>query len=128
MAEKNQIKILIVDDEKDICEYVKKKFIEKGFTVFCCLSGPEAIDLVQRERPQIILLDIVMPESSLDGIATLKRIREIDNLTQCIMVTKLDDKSKVDEALSLGAVDYIVKPVRLDVFLKTVEKAAERIK
>jgi DNA-binding response OmpR family regulator len=104
-------KILVVDDEHDVCDMLEKFLTLKGYEVYTALSGEEALDLVKKKKPHIVLLDIKMPE--MDGIECLKRIKEIEQEVGVIMITavKQDDVGK--KAMELGAYDYITKPLSL---------------
>jgi DNA-binding NtrC family response regulator len=113
-------KILVVDDEIDVCDFVKNFFEERGVKVFTALNGAEAVSVVQRERPNLILLDIKM--KGMDGLATLRQIKELDKDAKVIMVTALEDQDKMEEAYKLGAVDYITKPLILDYLEEAVAK------
>jgi len=106
------IKILIVDDEIDVCDFVKNFFEERNFKVLTALNGSEGIRLLHREKPDIVLLDIKMKE--MDGIETLKRIRKIDKKIKVIMVTAVEDEDKMEAASRLGAYKYIKKPLVLE--------------
>ena len=100
-------KILIVDNEKDTCDFVQNFFSQRGFKVFCALNGHRALEIVRKESPHIILLDIRMGEMS--GIETLKKIRGIDKAVRVIMVSAVDEQDKMDAARELGAERYITK-------------------
>jgi len=113
-------KILVVDDEHDVCDFVKNFFEERGYSVLTALDGDTALDLMKKERPELVLLDIKM--KGMDGIAALKHIKDIDKDVKVIMVTALEDPGKVDEACRLGACDYITKPLILDHLEQAVEK------
>ncbi|MFA5147081.1 MAG: response regulator [Candidatus Omnitrophota bacterium] len=113
-------KLLVVDDEHDICDFVKNFFGERGFQVFTALNGDEALALVKKEKPEIVLLDIKM--NGMDGIATLKHLKAIDRNIKVIMVTAMEDQDKMNEACRLGACEYITKPLILDHLEQTVEK------
>ncbi|MBU0604965.1 MAG: response regulator [Candidatus Omnitrophica bacterium] len=113
-------KILVVDDECDICDFVKNFFQERGYEVFTALCGEDAIELSKKEKPELILLDIKM--KGMDGIATLKHLRAIDRKQKIIMVTALDDQDRMDEASKLGACDYVIKPLMLDYLENAVER------
>jgi DNA-binding NtrC family response regulator len=113
-------KLLVVDDEHDICDFVRNFFRERGFQVFSALNGEEAISIAKKEKPEIVLLDIKM--EGMDGIATLKYLKEIDRNLKVIMVTALEDQDKMDEASKLGACDYITKPLILDYLEQAVER------
>lgn len=113
-------KILVVDDEHEICDFVKNFFQERGFSVFTALSGEDALSITKSEKPGLILLDVKM--NGMDGIATLKHIKEIDKNMKVVMVTALEDQDKIDEACRLGACEYITKPLILDNLERVVEK------
>ena len=113
-------KLLVVDDELDICDFVKTFFKDRGFNVFTALSGEEALSIAKEEKPDIVLLDIKM--KGMDGLAALKHIKESDRNIKVIMVTALEDQDKMREAYKLGACDYITKPLILDYLEQTVLK------
>jgi len=102
-------KILIVDDEKPVCDMLEKFLIKKGYETVIALSGEEAIRKVNEERPHLILLDIRMP--GMDGIETLKKIREIDKKVGIVMITAVKDDDVGRKCAELGAYDYITKPL-----------------
>ena len=114
-------KILVVDDEHDICEFVSNFFRERGYEVFAALNGDEALSIVRKEKPELVLLDIKM--KGMDGIAALKHIKSLDRNINVIMVTALEDVDKMNEASRLGASDYITKPLELDHLEQAVEKS-----
>lgn len=113
-------KILVVDDEHDICDFMKMFLAERGYEVFTALNGDEALAIVKKEKPDLILLDVKM--KGMDGIATLKHIKDIDKKFNVIMVTALEDQDKMNEASRLGARDYITKPLVLENLEQAVEK------
>ena len=112
--------LLVVDDEIDVCDFVKNFFEERGFKVFTALNGTEGVSVVERERPDLILLDIKM--KGMDGLATLRQIREIQPDARVIMVSALEDQDKIEEAARGGAINYITKPLVLDQLEETVAK------
>ena len=105
-------KLLVVDDEAEICEFLKLFFEEREFHVEVALSGSEALEVLEKEPPHIVLLDIHMP--GLDGMSTLKRIKEKYPKIKVIMVTALETRDKIEEAMRLGADNYITKPLSLE--------------
>lgn len=117
-------KLLVVDDEHDICDFVKNFFGDRGFQVFTALNGDDALAITKKEKPEIVLLDIKM--EGMDGIATLKHLKAIDPALKVIMVTALEDQEKMDEACRLGACDYVTKPLMLDSLEQVVEKILKR--
>ncbi|OGV96309.1 MAG: hypothetical protein A2Z59_03120 [Nitrospinae bacterium RIFCSPLOWO2_02_39_17] len=102
-------RILVVDDEPNICSFLAWYLKEKGHTVLAASNGEDAINIVKDERPHIVLLDINMPK--MDGITTLKKIKEIDKEIGVIMITAAMDEETGKKALNLGADDYITKPI-----------------
>jgi len=113
-------KILVVDDECDICDFVKNFFQERGYDVITASSGEEAIKIAREENPELVLLDVRM--KGMDGIATLHHLREFDKALKVIMVTAMEDQERMDEAARLGACDYITKPLMLDYLENAVAK------
>ena len=105
-------RILVVDDEPEVCEVLKEFLETKGYAVSSASSGAEALAAVEKERPHLILLDIVMPK--MNGLETLQRILEIDRTIAVIMLTAIDDYRIVKQAIGKGAYDYITKPINFD--------------
>lgn len=106
--------IHIVDDELTNIILLEKMLKIDGFKVSISRSGIECLEQVQEVRPDIILLDVMMPEMS--GFETCKQIRQKPDLADVpvIFVTALDDRDAITKAYKSGATDYVVKPVRLD--------------
>ena len=111
-------KILVVDDEQVVCNMLKKFLVKKGYKTTTVLSGEEAIKKVKKEKPHIVLLDIRMP--GMDGIETLKRIRQIDKEVGVVMVTVVNKDDTGRKCMELGAYDYITKPCSLDYLEKVL--------
>ncbi|MCD6583953.1 MAG: response regulator [Candidatus Omnitrophica bacterium] len=105
-------KILVVDDDPQICSLIEDFLTKKGFRVIVAYSGEEGLEKFKKERPILVLLDVRLP--GMDGIMTLKRIKEIDPRVGVIMVTGLKDEDTFNEAKKLGAHEYVVKPFDLD--------------
>lgn len=101
-------RLLIVDDEGPVREVLSEYFLTQGYAVETAASGPEALELARRARPDLVLLDIRMP--GMDGVEVLKRLRELDRDLAVIMVTANEDVALARETLKLGAVDYVSKP------------------
>lgn len=100
-------RILICDDERDIVSALKIYLEAEGYETVCTYNGQEALDALEREEVQLVLLDIMMP--GLDGIAALSRIRERSNVPVIFLTAKGEDTDKV-LGLNLGADDYVTKP------------------
>ncbi len=107
------LKFMVVDDEADICEYVKEVIEKKGGIGFSTTDGREALEIWERERPDVNVIDIHMPYSSLDGLELLAKIREKDSDSVCVILTCMDDEETIRRAKALGANHYITKPIGL---------------
>jgi two-component system response regulator (stage 0 sporulation protein F) len=115
-------RLLVVDDESDVREFASNFFRRRKLEVTTAASGEEALDLVEKQRPDLVLLDIKM--EGIDGVETLRRIKQLDEGIKVIMVTgrKPGDDDTYDTCLSLGAQDYIHKPLQLDELERIVMK------
>ena len=111
-------KILTVDDQMGIDSFFYEFFTARNYEAFNAMSGKEALEIVKKEKPRIILLDINM--RGMDGIETLKKIREVDKDVAIIMVTGVKDDDTMKKAMELGADDYITKPLSLEYLDKVV--------
>jgi len=105
-------KILVVDDEVKECELLRRFFEKKGYTVITSNNGMDAIEKVQNESPDVMLLDIRMP--GMDGIEVLKCVREFNKKIGIIMVTAVMDEDIAKNTMKLGADEYITKPIDLE--------------
>ncbi|MDD5291996.1 MAG: response regulator [Candidatus Omnitrophica bacterium] len=113
-------KLLIVDDEVDVREFAKNFFQRRKIEVIVSSSGEEALDLLVKEKPDLVLLDVRL--GGMDGIEVLQKMRQMQNNTQVIMVTGVDEKETSDKAKELGVTDYIHKPLKLDELEEVVLK------
>ncbi|MCK4252686.1 MAG: response regulator [Candidatus Omnitrophica bacterium] len=120
------IKMLVVDDELDVCDFVKNFFEERNYTVFTALNGEDALRITKTQKPNIILLDIRMKR--MDGIETLRKIREIDKNVDVVMVTAVEDEDKMVAARKLDAKDYITKPLVLEELEHTVYERSKGLR
>ncbi|MDD2688583.1 MAG: response regulator [Candidatus Omnitrophica bacterium] len=111
------IKLLIVDDEVKICDLVKTILSKMGYTVFTALNTETAMEAVKKERPNLVLLDIGMGAES--GLDVLPKIKEFDKNIKVVMLTAMEDEENIRQSKSLGADDYMVKPLTAD-YLKNV--------
>lgn len=106
-AAMDQQKILVVDDDKEILFSMSKLLEYDGFHVIQAKDGIEALEQFEKEKPDLIILDIMMPK--LDGVAALMKIREVSHIPVIILSAKTQDHDKV-YGLTMGADDYISKP------------------
>jgi DNA-binding response OmpR family regulator len=104
-------RVLIVDDERDVLELVGHYLGRRGFDTECASSGEECMEKIKKEHYDAVILDITM--GGMDGLLTLKRIKDADPCVKVIMATALQNKEVVAQARALGAADYITKPFNL---------------
>ena len=113
-------KLLVVDDEIALCDLLCHFFIKQGYRVLMATSGQEALAIVTKEQPDLMLLDVKMPRMS--GIEVLKQLRARGDEVKVVMVSASRDDVTIDEAKQLGAIDYVTKPFRLDYLEQVVLK------
>jgi len=101
-------KILIVEDDKAFLWILRQSFTSDGFFVFFAQDGEEGLAVAEKEKPDLILLDILMPK--MDGITMAKKLKEKGSKSQIIFLTNLKDAEHISEAVSIAnETDYIVK-------------------
>jgi two-component system alkaline phosphatase synthesis response regulator PhoP len=124
----NAGKILIVDDEQDIVEFISYNLLQAGYEIATANDGAEAIRKAASFKPDLILLDVMMPEK--DGHQTIKELRRNKDLdaTIIIFLTALSDEKSEIEGLQLGADDYITKPIKPELLLTRLRTALRRVK
>ena len=103
-----ETKILVVDDEEEVCKLTQEFLSKQNYKVFAAKNQTEAMDLVKKHRPQLVLLDIRLGEES--GMEVLRLTKEFDQNIKVVMVTALDDMDNIRQAKALGADDYLTKP------------------
>ncbi|WP_418508571.1 response regulator transcription factor [Corallibacter sp.] len=125
---KKDIKILLVDDEPDILEIVGYNLSAEGYQVSTAENGVEAVKKAKKEKPQLIILDVMMPE--MDGIEACEQIRKIPDLKDTIitfLTARGEDYSQV-AGFDAGADDYITKPIKPKVLVSKVKALLRRLK
>ncbi|MES2703082.1 MAG: response regulator transcription factor [Bacteroidota bacterium] len=121
-------KILVVDDEPDIVEFISYNLKNKGYLIAAARDGVEAIRKAKEFRPDLILLDVMMPNK--DGIETLKELRKMSEFddTAIIFLTALSDEKYEIEGLKTGADDYISKPIKPELLATRIGSALRRFR
>jgi len=114
-------RILIVDDEPDIVEMLKTYFSDKGYDVLTAQQGADAVMIADFQRPDAMLLDILMPD--MDGVKVLRAIRAMDPNIPVVMVSGNTDEKIARDTLIMGAFDYVAKPFNFDMLERVVEAA-----
>ena len=104
--------LLVVDDEIEICDFLRNFFSEKGYLVSFTTNGEQALIQSRQQHPDLVLLDVRMP--GISGLEVLHRLRMEDNPPKVVMITAVEDREVIEEAKRLGAEDYILKPFILD--------------
>ena len=119
-------RILLVDDEPDILEFVGYNLLKAGYEVFTARDGAEGLRMAVEHRPHLILLDRMMPV--MDGVETCRRIREQEGLSQVMVVflSALGEEEQQIEGFDAGADDYIPKPIRMKVLMSRVAAILKR--
>jgi two-component system, chemotaxis family, chemotaxis protein CheY len=113
-------KIMVVDDAAFMRMRCSKLLQDNGYEVLEAANGIEAVEKYLKFKPDGVLMDITMPD--MDGIATLKRLVELDSQAKVAMVTAMGQQSLVIEALKSGARDFVVKPFNAERVLAAVKK------
>lgn len=125
---KKDIKILLVDDEPDILEIVGYNLIQEGYQVVTASNGKEAVQKAKKELPQLIIMDVMMPE--MDGMEACEQIRKMPELSHVIitfLTARNEDYSQV-AGFEAGADDYIAKPIKPKVLVSKVKALLRRLR
>jgi len=121
-----QQKILLVDDEQDILEFLSYNLKKEGYKVFTATNGREAITIAKSENPDLIILDVMMPD--MDGIETCREVREIPGLKNVMiafLTARNEDYSQI-AGFDVGADDYINKPIKPRVLVSRIKALLRR--
>ena len=117
----NHVKVLLAEDEEGVLEIMGRKIASAGYQVILAQDGRIAWEKIQAEKPDVIVLDINMPQIS--GWEILKRLRENPNVTRwqpVIIVSSLDETTHLKQGFDLQADHYLTKPCRMDDVLKAI--------
>jgi len=123
----SNIKILLVDDEPDIVEFLGYNLKKEGYEVLTATNGKDALSIAKQEVPNLIILDVMMPD--MDGIETCREIREQKNLQEVIiafLTARNEDYTQI-AGFEVGADDYITKPIKPRVFISRVKALLRRL-
>ena len=128
MSDSTDYKILLVDDEPDILDFLSYNLKKEGYIVNTAANGVEAIAKAKKEIPHLIVLDIMMPE--MDGIETCRQMRELPQLNNSVItfLTARNEEYTQISGFDMGADDFITKPIKPRVFLSRVKALLRRYK
>jgi len=118
--------ILVVDDEKEICDLFQDTLTQEGYQVLTATNGKEAVSLGKQNRFDLALLDIKMP--GMDGIEVFQKLKKVKKDMQVIMLTGYGNLKTAKEAMRLGAYDYLTKPFDFELVKNIIREALERKK
>ena len=114
-------KIMVVDDAGFMRMTIKNHLTKAGYSDFIeCEDGQKAVETYPTEKPDLVIMDITMP--NMNGIEALRAISEVDSAAKVIMCSAMGQESMVMEAITLGALDFIVKPFKAERIVQTVAK------
>ena len=120
-----RFRVLLVDDEERILNFLRSKLKASGYEVLTASNGIEALEQAQAQEPDLIVLDLVMPK--MDGLETLKELRSFSAMPVIILSAKGSDTDKI-KGLSIGADDYLAKPFNPDELIARIEAVRRRSK
>lgn len=120
-------KILIADDEPDILEILSFNLKEEGYEVFTAKNGDEALEKAAKTKPDLIILDVMMPGKNGIEVCNILRSQVVYNTTLIIFLTAMSDESAEIQGLETGADDYIAKPISPKVLLSKVNALFRRL-
>jgi len=119
-----QFRVLVVDDEQRILNFLSSKLKVSGYDVLTASNGVEALEQVQTQEPDLVVLDVLMPK--MDGFETLKELRTFSSVSVIILSAKGTNADKV-KGLHLGADDYLAKPFSPDELVARIEAVRRRL-
>ena len=122
----NKIRILVVDDEPDVVEILRYNLMKSGFDVVCAYSGLQALEFATSETPDLIIMDIRMPE--LNGIETCRQMRQIDSLKEIpvLFLTADSDEYTTMSAFDAGASHFITKPIKPGIIAGMIDELLQK--
>ncbi len=122
----NKPRLLVVDNEIDVCNFVKSFFEIRGFDVVGVLNGDEAMKVLDSVKPDLVILDVMMRTDD-EGLKFLPQIKKKFPSAKVIMITGVDDKDVIEACKKLGADDYITKPLVLEYLESTVMSQVKKL-
>ncbi|MFC1811370.1 response regulator [Thermodesulfobacteriota bacterium] len=115
-----KLKVLLVDDEKDFVNTLAERLELRGYQVLTALNGESALQIVENDPPQLVVLDLLMP-----GISGLDVLEQMKTLSPQMPVILLSGRGSSAEGMQLGSYDYLMKPVNIDELIRKMEEAVK---
>jgi two-component system, cell cycle response regulator DivK len=126
MEEKQEYKILVVDDSTTNVVLLEAILDEKGYQIETALNAREAYALIEKDAPDLILLDLLMPKiSGFDFLEEIRKNQKTKN-TPVIVVSALTDEENVEKIMKMGAIDFVKKPIDLQYLVEKVESVLKK--
>ena len=122
-APNQNVHILVVDDEEQILHLLSDYLEAAGYRVQCQVRGPLALERIEKNRFEIVIVDLKMP--GMDGLEVLKRAREMDESISAIVMTGYGTMDTAVHAMKLGAEDYLLKPLELEALTLAITRFLE---
>lgn len=122
------VRVFIIEDEEGLADFMRQVLQMKGYDAFYATDGVKAVELFEKERPDITLIDVDLGYSLINGIEVLQKIKDIDRNAFCFMVTRITDDESVRQAKQLGAAHYILKPLGIEDLSAAITKAVQELK
>src|SRR5262245_41453853 len=118
------IRILVVDDDRDICEYMETFLQKDGYEVKTIQDPPRAIDEIREGDYHLVILDLMMPK--MDGLEVLKRIRQVDDDIAVVIFTGYPSLESAVDTMKFEVIDYLQKPFNPEEFRKVIERVMRK--
>ena len=119
-----ECRVLLVDDERNLLDTLAKRLRQRKLDVLCADSGRKALEIVGEQDFDVVILDIRMPD--MNGLDTLKAIKNVKPSTEVIMLTGIDDVELAIESIENGAFDHLVKPASIEELVDLIEFARKK--
>jgi DNA-binding NtrC family response regulator len=119
-----KVKVLLIDDEASFVDALAQRLEFRGFDVAKAFNGREGLEKLKEQLPDVVILDVVMPGQG--GVDVLMAIKELEPLTEVMLLTGHSDMDTAIQGLKLGAFDYLMKPTETDELVAKIRKAHAR--
>lgn len=114
----NNKTILVIDDEKEACDFIKSFLEERGYVVDAVYNGSNGIEAIKNKKPALTFLDMRLPDMT--GIDVLSKLKQDNVVAKIILMTAIDDEKEIEKAKQLGAISMLAKPVQLPALSEVV--------